>query len=51
MNDQILLLLTLKVRVPLLLTDQLFVYVMSFVFVGLHLWHLEVPRLGVESEL
>ena len=22
-----------------------------FVFLGLHLWHVEVPRLGVESEL
>ena len=22
-----------------------------FVFLGLHLWHMEVPRLGVESEL
>ena len=22
-----------------------------FCFLGLHLWHIEVPRLGVESEL
>ena len=22
-----------------------------FVFLGLHLWHMEVPRLGIESEL
>ena len=22
-----------------------------FVFLGPHLWHMEVPRLGVESEL
>ena len=28
----------------------LFIFV-SFVFLGLHLWHMEVPRLGVESEL
>ena len=27
---------------------QLFIY---FCFLGLHLWHMEVPRLGVESEL
>ena len=26
----------------------LFIY---FVFLGLHLWHMEVPRLGVQSEL
>ena len=24
---------------------------MSFVFLGLHPWHMEVPRLGVQSEL
>ena len=30
----------------------LFVYLfIYFVFLGLHLWHIEVPRLGVESEL
>ena len=23
----------------------------SVIFLGLHLWHIEVPRLGVESEL
>ena len=22
-----------------------------FVYLGLHLWHMEVPRLGVETEL
>ena len=22
-----------------------------FVFLGMHLWHMEIPRLGVESEL
>ena len=26
-------------------------FVLSFVFLGPHLWHMEVPRLGVESEL
>ena len=26
-----------------------FVYI--FFFLGLHLWHMEVPRLGVDSEL
>ena len=26
------------------------IYFLSF-FLGLHLWHMEVPRLGVESEL
>ena len=24
---------------------------LSFVFLGLHLWHMEVPRLGFQSEL
>ena len=27
------------------------VMLLFFCFLGLHLWHLEVPRLGVESEL
>ena len=27
------------------------VVVLSFVFLGLHPWYMEVPRLGVESEL
>ena len=26
-------------------------FVCLFIFLGLHLWHIEVPRLGVESEL
>ena len=26
-------------------------FVFCFCFLGLHLWHMEVPRLGVESEL
>ena len=25
--------------------------VLSFAFLGLHLWHMEIPRLGVELEL
>ena len=30
----------------------LFIYLfLSFVFLGLHSWHMEVPRLGVELEL
>ena len=29
-----------------------FIYLfLSFVFLGLHSWHMEVPRLGVKSEL
>ena len=28
-----------------------FLFVCLFVFLGLHLWHMEVTRLGVESEL
>ena len=28
-----------------------FVFVLFFVFVGMHLWHMEVPRLGVKLEL
>ena len=35
------------IRVLVCLFD-LFIY---FRFLGLHLWHMEVPRLGVESEL
>ena len=29
----------------------LLIYLFVFVFLGLHSWHMEVPRLGVESEL
>ena len=29
----------------------LFSFFLSFVFLGPHLWHMEVPRLGVELEL
>ena len=29
----------------------MFIYLLIFVFLGLHLWHMEVPGLGVESEL
>ena len=32
-----------------LIVSNLFFY--FFVFLGPHLWHMEVPRLGVESEL
>ena len=28
-----------------------FIYLFIFVFLGLSLWHVEVPRLGVESGL
>ena len=28
-----------------------FFFFFSFVFLGLHLWHMEVPRLGVKLEL
>ena len=30
---------------------EFFIYLFIFVFSGLHLQHIEVPRLGVESEL
>ena len=26
-------------------------YILFFCFLGTHLWHMEVPRLGAESEL
>ena len=26
-------------------------FILFFVFLGPHLWHMEVPRLGIESEL
>ena len=29
----------------------IFFCLLSFVFLGLHLWHMEVPRLGFEVEL
>ena len=29
----------------------MFVFIYLFCFLGSHLWHMEVPRLGVESEL
>ena len=28
-----------------------FIYLFIYLFLGLHLWHMEVPNLGVESEL
>ena len=28
-----------------------FFFFLSFIFLGLYLWHMEVPRLGVELEL
>ena len=28
----------------------LFFYFLSFIFLGLHLWHMEIPRLGVKLE-
>ena len=31
--------------------NSFFVVVVVVVFLGLHLWHMEVPRLGVELEL
>jgi len=31
--------------------DRTFFFFGLFVFLGLHWWHMEVPRLGVESEL
>ena len=31
--------------------NQVNVFLNFFVFLGLHLWHMEVPRLGVEWEL
>ena len=33
------------------LNTLVFVFVFYFCFLGPHLWHMEVPRLGVESEL
>ena len=32
-------------------TTQALFYFILFVFLGVHLWHMGVPRLGVESEL
>ena len=32
-------------------SDKVVCVCVSFVFLGPHLWHTEVPRLGVESEL
>ena len=32
-------------------SDILLLVVVIFLFLGLHLWHMELPRLGVESEL
>ena len=32
-------------------TQVLTFFFLSFVFLGLHPWHIEVPRLGVQSEL
>ena len=29
----------------------LFIYLFIYCFLGLHTWHMKVPRLGVESEL
>ena len=39
----------LKIAVLSSLTQQIFFF--SFFFLGPHVWHVEVPRLGVESEL
>ena len=33
------------------LPECLFIYLFIYCFLGLHLQHMEVPRLGVESEL
>ena len=33
------------------LLSYLFIICILFYFLGLHLWHVEVPRLGVQSEL
>ena len=40
-----------NLKLPILLFIYLFIYVLLFVRLGLHLQHVEVPRLGVESEL
>ena len=37
-----------RVYVPF---QNFFFFFWSFVFLGPHLWHMEVPRLGVETEL
>ena len=34
-----------------LFPHHLFVCLFVYVFLGLHLWHMEVPRLGIQSEL
>ena len=31
--------------------DLIFFFIFIFCFLGLHLWHMEVPRLGIELEL
>ena len=38
-------------ELPGILFPEFCVYVYVCVFFGLHLWHMEVPRLGVQSEL
>ena len=37
-----------NIRMPL---PCIFIFILYFCFLGLYLWHMEVPRLGVESEL
>ena len=32
------------------MTDGIFIFLI-FIFLGLHLWHMDVPRLGVKLEL
>ena len=34
-----------------IISKLLFIYLFIYCFLGLHLQHMEVPRLGVESEL
>ena len=33
------------------LKNYLFIYLFIYCFLGLHLWHMEILRLGVESKL
>ena len=38
-------------RVPVFFVVVVVVVVFFFYFLGLHLWHMKVPKLGVELEL
>ena len=47
---KVILVAMLKNTTQMTLVNMLFLFIFFF-FLGLHLWHVEVPMLGVESEL